>query len=228
MRRYLEGYMKPIADKVNNQWVRVSFDDISDSAKKESKCVSEAIEGLSKQPKKLKELTNVYREHDFLVIKSRQSRKDGSVGYEIDLNSQEAQDKFKSFNKAVRETEVVREINKCSDSGEKIISDDDRNLSSEKNDIKMVVWVNPWSHKLRGLDINYRDEDSKITYSLNQEFLIGKGSEVKVPSDYKTAKNLMEELQEVNNAPASSPYSGPSTYPSAPYSLGGGLKAIDL
>lgn len=207
LRQYMKKQVEPFIDKINDQWIRVSPGDISEDPESEIKCATEVTKNLYEQSAKRKELIEVYRKYDFLVIKSRSSRKGGSVGYEIDLSSQDAQDKFKDFSKAMEETEIAKEVRGCSKSTKTNSAGSDEYSSNKiKDSLKLVIWVNPWTHKLQSLGAEYKDKDSGIKYTLNQEFSIGKGNEVKEPSDYKTYKDLMREWQETSNTSTSLPY----------------------
>lgn len=193
----IKGQFKQIADpivkKLEKQWLKISPSDIAES--KEAKCVLDAAKDVQATEKYQKELAEAYRVNDFLIIKdAKVDSKDGARGFEIDLDSREMRDKVKGFAKAAEETEFAKRINDCTGSSTSRPSDDVEDVAS-KNNATLRLWVNPWSHELKSLELKASDKDSDMDMTFVYDFDLGKSNKVDIPSNARSAKEVMEEIQ---------------------------------
>ena len=198
----LKSYFDPIIDKVDGKWIKISSKDIEDEdSREEYECTTNVLQKLGNDSKQVKEIIAVYRENDFLFIKNTLFREDGSTGYEIDVSSKEAQEAYEKFEKAVENTEAGKAIKKCSSSDDDDKKDDkSENEGKESDDdtkYKLIVWVNPLSHKLTGVDFEATSEKSKASIKHSQGFSIGQSEKIDIPSDTKDLRDLMGDWKQI-------------------------------
>lgn len=183
----------PLVQEINNQWVKIDTKTINDDDNQETKCVSEAFDQFRKDPQQIRELVSLYKEHEFLIINNQRSGNNGSTGFEIDLRSQQAREKMKSFGQAFETSTLGKRLAECTDGSSSSDSQSSEDLFDENDEASLVIWVNTWTHSLTRVDLNLRDHDEDISLKLGQNFKIGNSPAVDTPSSAKDFEEIYKD-----------------------------------
>ena len=193
----LKQGFEPIVKKIDGQWLKISMDDFD--VDKETKCMTDVMTEIQNDPKLMKEAAGIYRKHPFIVIKDgKVESRNGATGYEIDLVKMN-DGSGKEFADAMGDSEIVKKFKSCTDGSS---SEDgyrfEDSTSTGGDDLakntQVRIWVSPFSHKLTEVEIENKSDD--VTTTMSYKFNIGKADTIEIPSDAKSAKDVMEEVGE--------------------------------
>lgn len=177
---------QPIAEKLDNQWIVIKADKKA-AAADERKCVADVYKKLSNDDL-ANEVASAYRDNKFVTVKRELGVKDGSVGYELDLDEKKAE----KFEAAFKKTSIGKALAKCSvdDQADDVTDkqDEDQFKSSTFN-----VWIDRWSHELTSIDFEAVMKE-KGAGSLKGEFATEFNGDVMIttPKDAKTFDEIFE------------------------------------
>lgn len=218
----------PMIKKIDNQWLKFTPTSLED---KDSKCLNSLLADFNTDPKLAAEAVEAYRNNRFLIIKDELPAKDGSVGFEIDLTSEQVRQKAKAFGDDFAKTELNKRLKAC----DVDLSDKDVMGTEEldKSTVSLKIWVNPWTHQMTGVDflidsqgddtkasprtqpmtgmdasVGSRGDNVKIEISSKLDFT--KSDEVKIPGDARDVKELIEDFGKMYQPDAA--YSGYEDY----------------
>ncbi len=193
-----------VVSKVDGQWIKVSADDMKkndEEASKEYVCYTDVVKRLtnSKDGKDGEELSKIYKENTFIVVKKELGSKDGSLGYEIEVDKT----KLKEFQEKAKDTAIVKAFNDC-DKDSSSASDTEASEDSTTTEVKAFqVWVDRWSHKLTSVtnETVTIDKANKETASakLNATMDYSKSVTVETPQNAKSFTELMESLESIGS-----------------------------
>lgn len=143
---YLDA-LKPL----QNQWVKVTVDDVkkqSQSAGKDMECV---VNVLKKQTNENSaEVAKLYKENPFIVVKDSLGVKDGRLGYTLSFD----ETKSKAFGDALEQTQAVKDLKACNVSGAGSTDTSDTIDSATSDDTTYTVWIDQWSHHLQKVEVS--------------------------------------------------------------------------
>ena len=221
-KKEVSAIVDPIIAKIDNQWLKISASDFSDS--KETKCMMDTLTEMQNDKTAMNEIGEAYREYPFLIIKdTKVPAKDGATGYEIDLMGDEFKQSVKDFGKKVKDSTYFKKISDCNDNTK---NNDDWSSNSSDNsssDAKATlrIWVDPLTHRLKHLEAVISADEHKLDIAYS--FEIDKTGNIEIPSDARSAKEVFEEVQsDLQNLTGGGSYY-PSSLPSSVTTLNGGL-----
>ena len=193
MRQQINTSYGPIIDKIENQWLKISADDMTNE---ESKCIADVASSLRDNKERRAELLRIYQRNNFVVVKNKVESRNGATGFEIDLESDEVKSKIKNFVAEAKETEIVKELEKC---GSGTFSDLEDSVSGDSSQASgtLVIWVDNLSHKMTAfkLDIKGGEGNEAVTISTTFDLELGKAANISIPNDARDAKEVISEIE---------------------------------
>jgi len=187
----LEELIDPIVDRIDGEWLKISRQDMVED-NEAAKCMLEMVDDLKNKESYRKEIIEIYKENDFLIVKDGVPSKNGATGFEIDVDK----DKVRDFGKALERTEAVKRYKSCSG-----IQDfpSDNNTSNSSNEVKpdLLIWVDPWSHQLKSVEMKVADSRQRMDFNLEYNLEPNKSKKVDIPSNARSAKEVYEEIEKI-------------------------------
>lgn len=203
-------------EKVSNKWVKYEINDLyknNQRAAERARCVQNVYKRSLKDSKKRREIVSTYRKYPFVMIESMAQPKDGNVGYTVWIEPVT----WRQFNKAFAHTAIVQDIKACGpsthDNPSAVLDDTDDNYAhpmssysvSGRSKTKFTMWISPWSHELRALDIE-GGPDAQFSLKSHTKFDFSKGVATTKPNDSEVihADEWNKRLNEAMNISSSS------------------------
>jgi len=190
---------KPIIKKIDNNWIKISSDDlksISKNAGNTQQCLNEAKDKLQNDKATAREVASVYKENRFIIVDEKIGSMDGSLGYKIKLDK----DASEKFSDAFEETSAGKEIKKCLDDNKSSSNSTNRSTLPEsdtnKNDFKydnFEIWVSRWSHELKMIKLNGSQDGTNVAVDMKTNF--NEPVTIDAPKNSITLKQLQQELE---------------------------------
>lgn len=200
---YAKSMYSPILAKINNQWIKVSADDLKDIDKDSSddmKCLTDAFNKLRDDKNVSKEVADTYKANKFITIKEKLGTKDGSMGYLLDFDK----DKAKQFGDALENTDFGKSVKDCTKDSSSSSSSSAADETNIKNG-RFEVWVSQWTHQITQVKASGEDADNaKNTFSFDLKPTYNKLETVDTPKDAKSIKELQSEIESLILSSASS------------------------
>ena len=182
-------------EKVSNKWVRYEINDLyknNQRAAERARCVQNVYKRSLKDSKKRREIVSTYRKYPFVMIESiaQPQPKDGNVGYTVWIEPVT----WRQFNKAFAHTAIAQDIKACNpsthDNPSAALDDADDNYAHPapshsvigRSKTKFTMWISPWSHELRALDIE-GGPDAQFSLKSHTKFDFSKGVATTKPND---------------------------------------------
>lgn len=205
-----EDAINAIVAKIDNKWIKIDADDMKDVSEEASKtqtCMTDAINKFKDDKAATKQVGDLYRANQFIVIDEKLGSKDGSLGYV--LSSDEAA--AKAFALSLKDTDIYKDLNKCDDSfkiDEKTFDQEDS--AADASNTRVELWVDRWSHQITKLSVvdNGTDSDKTVT-TMVFEPVFNKSVTVETPKGATTIQQLQKDIEALSAQYTSSMY-GPS------------------
>ena len=199
----LDKQVGPIIQKLDDQWIKISADDLKDVNKQAGDtqdCVAKALNMLRDDKQTRDEVVKLYHNNKFIVIKDELGSRNGSLGYKIDYDEAAS----KSFGDGLEQTAFGKQIKACDDTSNNQNNSSQNNNEDNFKDTNAEVWVDRWSHELTSVSFSGATTGNDSgTFSLNYQPKFNEQVTVEAPKDAMTLKQLEQELQLM--APASNP-----------------------
>lgn len=203
-------------EKASNKWVKYEINDLyknNQRAAERARCVQNVYKRSLKDSKKRREIVSTYRKYPFVMIESMAQPKDGNVGYTVWIEPVT----WRQFNKAFAHTAIAQDIKACDpsthDNPSAVLDDADDNYAhpmpsysvSGRSKTKFTMWISPWSHELRALDIE-GGPDAQFSLKSHTKFDFSKGVATTKPNDSEVihADEWNKRLNEAMNISSSS------------------------
>lgn len=203
-------------EKASNKWVKYEINDLyknNQRAAERARCVQNVYKRSLKDSKKRREIVSTYRKYPFVMIESMAQPKDGNVGYMVWIEPVT----WRQFNKAFAHTAIAQDIKACDpsthDNPSAVLDDADDNYAhpmpsysvSGRSKTKFTMWISPWSHELRALDIE-GGPDAQFSLKSHTKFDFSKGVATTKPNDSEVihADEWNKRLNEAMNISSSS------------------------
>mgnify|MGYP000910081158 FL=1 len=203
-------------EKVSNKWVRYEINDLyknNQRAAERVRCVQNVYKRSLKDSKKRREIVSTYRKYPFVMIESMAQPKDGNVGYTVWIEPVT----WRQFNKAFAHTAIAQDIKACGPSthdNSSVVPDDTDDTYANPapshsvlghSKTKFTMWISPWSHELRALDIE-GGSDARFSPKSHTKFDFSKGVATTKPNDSEVihADEWNKRLNEAMNISSSS------------------------
>lgn len=193
MQRLFHDIFDPLVESVNDKWLRISPDAMKDYDESAA-CYSRAVQGISISDQAQRQLSDAYRKHSFLKVKERVGSRDSSTGYLIDLGSDEMTTEFRAFVGELKETDLGKTLAECGDTDQALDELSDEALGGgDASASKLVIWVDNFTDKLTGIDIESTQDDQTFTASIKTE--IGKAGDVEIPADAEDIEDALSGME---------------------------------
>lgn len=194
-REQIHQMIDPVLDKIEAKWLKLSPDDFDSS--EDAKCMTKVYEEIRADKKQRDELMKIYQRNAFLRVKDTIGSKDGMTGYEIDITSNEVKDAYKNFVAEIRKTAIAQKFEKCGETIDETDGIFERSNTSGTTEPKLVIWANTLTHKMAAmqLDVKHTDGSEAVTMTMRMDFQLGVSDTVAIPQDARSAKEVVEELQ---------------------------------
>ena len=181
-------------NKIEGKWLKVSFDELGASRTNKDTCSQEIFDLINGDQQVRSELINAYRKNSFVTVKkdAKVEPRDGVPGFEIDLASDgKMSDKLRAFVDSLGDTKLGKKIKECY--GDKVFNTANKTTSSKRLPT-IRIWVNPWSHQLKAIEIKAHGSDGNKDQSLTMDmtFDYSKSEQIDIPN----ADNLKSVLQD--------------------------------
>lgn len=183
-------------NKIEGKWLKVSFDELGASRTNKDTCSQEIFDLINTDQQVRSELINAYRKNSFVTVKkdAKVEPRDGAPGFEIDLASDgKMSDKLRAFVDSLGDTKLGKKIKECY--GNKVFNTVKKTTSSKKLPT-MRIWVNPWSHQLKAIEIKARgsDGDKDRDLTMDMTFDYSKSEQIDIPSDADNLKSVLRDF----------------------------------
>lgn len=183
-------------NKIEGKWLKVSFDELGVSRTNKDTCSQEIFDLINGDQQVRSELINAYRKNSFVTVKkdAKVEPRDGAPGFEIDLASDgKMSDKLRAFVDSLGDTKLGKKIKECY--GNKVFNTVKKTTSSKKLPT-IRIWVNPWSHQLKAIEIKARgsDGDKDRNLTIDMTFDYGKSEQIDIPSDADNLKSVLQDF----------------------------------
>lgn len=200
----------PIVSKLDNQWIKVTKDDLKQlgmaDEKKVDKCTA-AVQSLKLSKDDKKQLKKLFKENQFVVasekLKSEKASDETSFHYKLDFNDKAAE----NFAKQVIEMKSFATVKKDCDIDQKDIEDGfkNENKAEEKDDVKPVVelWVGKKSRRPTKFKITANDKEFSMDFNTEVK-LNAKDVTVEKPSSSISVNELKKEFEKLMPSSATS------------------------
>ena len=206
-------------EKVSNKWVKYEINDLyknNQRAAERARCVQNVYKRSLKDSKKRREIVSTYRKYPFVMIESMAQPKDGNVGYTVWIEPVT----WRQFNKAFAHTAIAQDIKACGpsthDNSSVVLDDADDTYANPApshsvlghSKTKFTMWISPWSHELRALDIE-GGPDARFSLKSRTKFDFSKGVATAKPNDSEVIhadewNKRLNEAMNISNSSASS------------------------
>lgn len=193
-------------EKIDGQWIRVDKEDISQYAEgyeKQQECTDKAIETFYKENAQQQQVIDTYAESRFIDIedtgKTATINGQDSIAYEISLDAEQMQVFGEEFDK----TDIAKALDKCTEDTDGAVTEEAKMSDSEVKEmqktldqLKTTVWISRWGHEFQKIEL---ENKNKKEGTVNFEMMIDtkKQPDLKNPSKYLEAADLMQELQDI-------------------------------
>ena len=158
-----------LLSKLENKWVKTSLVEQSDAVDEKSAKVAQCVLDTYKKYKDdttiQKEWTNAYKQQQFVVVKETVGRKDGAVGYRIEID----QAKAKEFAKIIENTAAAKELKNCDPEATEPLEQNIESIEEKADDntkMEVVAWVGEWDHQLKFIDSTATAKVDEKTYTI--------------------------------------------------------------
>ena len=180
----------------DGQWIKFSPSDLGNDANQEYKCLTEVAKRFSNETD-MKELGATYQTNQFLVVKKELGSKDGSLGYEVEIDKTKVRD----FEKQAKSTAIVKAFNACDKDADAAKKNDDTATKQVNNyeSRTFQIWVNRWTHKMTSVNVVGISVDptskEKTTTKIDVKFDYTTPVTIEAPQNAKSFKEVLEGIQ---------------------------------
>lgn len=193
----LTAAQKDAVKKIQDQWVRITMDDIKKSSPDTAtayQCVLDAYKKHKDDDPKIAQ--DMYKANPFIAVKGSMGTKNGNYGLRLNFDA----DKYKAYLKAAKDTAVYKDINACNKNAASSTDDsqDYTALSGENTtNTAVIVWVSQWAHELKQIEYNgsVGTGSDKVAYSGTLDFAYDKTVKITAPSDTINLEEFMNRVQ---------------------------------
>lgn len=196
--------INPLIKKIDNQWVKISLDDMQEynkDAKTQYECVQKVAKKIENDPQVANDIKKAYQANKLILVKESLGTVNGSMGYVIDVDK----DAAKKFGEAIKNLPVSKEIVDCLESD--ITQDDleaayDSEIQDDsKADSRVEVWFDQWDHSVTRINAtSAASVGAKQSLTLDLKTTFNKPVEVTLPKDAMSLKDLQNEIKKIIDA----------------------------
>ncbi len=176
--------------KLQDQWVKVTIDDIKKASQEAGtmyKCVLDAYKKHKDDDSK--PMQDMYRANPFISVKEKVGTKDGNIGIKLNFDAE----KYKAYTKAAEDTAMYKDLMACSKSKTTSSDTSTKNIEEITDKTSVTAWVSEWSHELRSVDYSSSFGSGKDKVDLKGSVAVAydKNNTVTAPSGTITIDEFM-------------------------------------
>lgn len=191
--------LRSIINKVDGNWVRIGAEDISvfdkeagEEYKQQYQCTTKALSTFRDSDEQQQEIINAYQANDFMSDIEYIGSKDGNLGYKITTDEQ----KSDNFSKALENTTVIKELNKCTGDDDDESEDTRYDSSSDSDDTATATfWISRFGHELKHIDITGDDAESEVDVTAKVDLSYNEPFSVATPENQVTLTELKSDIE---------------------------------
>lgn len=199
-----------LVNKIENTWVKISSDDLVDysqDASKSKDCLNDAIDSFKNDKAVSSEITKLYADNPFINIDQELGIEDGNLSYEVTGSAKT----FKDFLDGFKQTSLYKNMHECDNTFEIDTTNMDTTEYESEDKPTITVWVNPWSHSLSKISVDYEDDESKSSLEILTQY--NKDFTITAPTEYISLTDLQSYIEELMQSFYSQSYSDYDTEP---------------
>jgi len=189
--------MNDFAAKVNDQWIKISAEDmksVSTQASDTQKCTQAVTSSFMQDNVMKSEIGKLYEQNRFIVISKDLGEQNGSKGFELKGDNAKA----KSFILGFKNTKLYKDLNAC----DKSFVIEEKDLSSldsqDSSTVTTELWVNTWTHQITRLSVKSNEATNKSSVVI--EPVVNGTVSIDIPSSSKTVKDLIKDFEDMQAA----------------------------
>jgi hypothetical protein len=195
-----------VVAKIDGNWIKISKSDMDKYGGEYNKikeCVDGVYEKYSNDKDSIAELTNAYKNNQFIIIKDDLGQKDGSFGYSINGDNV----KYNSFVKDIKQTKAFKSLVDCDKNFDSIISTIDANdINTDDSTGSIELWADMWSHQMTKVVLSADKDD--VSFLATIKPLFDQDVVIQTPNNSITIDELQSYITDVVNAYYNDVYSG--------------------
>lgn len=195
MRAQIYDMYGSMIEKIEDKWLKVSQEDLE--SEEDTKCVADALKNFRDDKEQRAELARIYQRNNFIIVQDKVEPRNGATGFEIDLKNDEVKNKLKGFVTEMKDTNIVKELEKCGSSSMSDLEDAVEE-SATKADAKLVIWVDSLFHKMTAFkfDLKSNEDGQDVAVSAIVDLELGASAKVAIPNDARDVKEVFGKIQE--------------------------------
>lgn len=184
-----------LVDKINDKWIRIAaedYEDVSQEASQAQECVSNVIKKYETDDNLRAQVSQAYKDNQFIVIEEELGSKDGNLGYVLDGDIEKA----KAFANQLKETDIYKELKDCDDNfdfdADDVISEQETDEATES---RFELWVSRFGHEIQQIKATMSDDEVSGEMTINTQF--NQDVTVEAPTDYVPVKELVDDISRI-------------------------------
>ena len=188
-----------LVKKIDGVWIKISSDDLKQYSEEYSvtqKCFNDTINKFKNDKESNSEITELYRNNQFIIIDKELGQKDGSFGYEMTNNNTV----LKKFIIGLIDTKIYKALHDCDKSF--IIKPNDIKIDelviNNDSNAKVELWIDVWSHQITKMYASGKDGTTTITTTILPKF--NETVSIKAPESSISLTELMTSVGELFEA----------------------------
>lgn len=173
--------------KIDNKWIKLTAKDLDGQTDTTTtSCISDTLNKLQNDTATRREVTDLYAKQRFIVVKQSLGEKNGSLGYQLDVDNTKA----KAFVTDLKKTKLYAAVQKC----DKKFTLDEKDITKDDKDTTgtLELWADKWTHELTKVNAMVSDKDGKATVVVEPTF--NKPVTITAPTDVMTIDQLKQEF----------------------------------
>ena len=185
-----------IVAKINDQWIKITADDLtsfSEEVSKAQKCMADTLKKYENDQAAIAEIADAYQKNKFIKIEKNLGTKDGSMGYELKGDKT----KSEAFLVEFKNTKLYKSLHDCDTSFTIDEKTDSKEITQEdKTESRVELWVDMWSHQITKVTAMSKDEaGSQVDFLFQPKF--NQKVDIATPDKSITLKQLQSDIEEL-------------------------------
>ncbi|RYX79170.1 hypothetical protein EON76_00405 [bacterium] len=202
LRDTMDKTYRPFIVAIDNRWIKIAADDIKkldENAGEEYKCSQTALKKMTTDKAFAKQMRDLYKKHQPLIIEETNEYKNNSRAYIIKENKNTS----KAFLKDVKQLSAVKEVSKCSKSSNTDSTYNGGSSSSYSDEVttEVKLWADKWSHELTDFRVSADSNGEFGTWNvlLSGQLSFNKPVTITPPSDIMSFDELKKEAEKITS-----------------------------
>lgn len=173
-------------DLAGGQWIDVPANKIDEVVNLGgSSCIATAIGKVVRAESALNEVVDIYRAHQFIIVRDELGTVGDSVGYLIGLDAARA----RSFGDAIVDSALGRGLQKCGLPAKDVFG----SVNGATGGFNLELWVDKWSHIPTRFVLKAEIGDDAVDIEIKTEF--DTGENIQLPSDARSFDEFRGDIE---------------------------------